>query len=135
MCARYNNPFYISVFLIIRIYLLSTRICHICWYSICHICRYTICNIFNFNAQNDWSISNSFWILLILTNTCARIPIESFAIEFAFTIAWSIFYQCFSFICSCYNIKYFNIIITLTLENCSCDYQYEMMNYYQHQKL
>ena len=116
------------------IYWSSTR--NICCYCICRFCWYNIHNSFNFIARNHWSISNTFWIFTIPSNTCARIPTIIFyplmiifkftltcfiflfliwvtccAFGFACTITWNIFCHCFSFIFICYYIKCFKIYV------------------------
>ena len=122
------------------IYWSSSR--NICWYSICLFCCYSIClfcwyiinSNYNFITLSYWSISNSFLILTILTNTGAGIPaitffeltiiftfiltcfiipfliwITCFTIEFAFTITWNMFCHWFSIIFVCYHVQCFNI--------------------------
>ena len=74
------------------IYWSSTR--NICCYCICRFCWYNIHNSFNFIARNHWSISNTFWIFTIPSNTCARIPTIIFyplMIIFKFTLTCFIF--------------------------------------------
>ena len=69
------------------IYWSSTR--NICCCSICIFCRYNIHNSYNFITLDDWSTSNTFQILSILTNTCVRIPniiIFACMIIFTFTL-------------------------------------------------
>ena len=61
----------ISYFFTMTIYSNSTRI--ICWYSICLFCWYNIPSNYNFITLSHWSISNTFYILIISTYTCVRI--------------------------------------------------------------
>ena len=88
---------FISYFLIIRIYLHSTR--GICWYSICYICWCNICNVYNFVAHNYWISSIIFWKSIILTNVCGRILTMIFSarttlFKLAFTfLIWMFYYR------------------------------------------
>ena len=126
----------------VRIYWHSTPnicwyiICLICLYRICHICWYTICSIYNLSH----TITEVLAILAftVLTNTCTRFPTINFfvhiklfrltltfiviplligiacrAIELAFTIAWNMFYQSFSFIYSSSIIYHLSYTLTL----------------------
>ena len=76
------------------IFFFSTTIhWYICCYSICHFCWYSIHNRYNFITLIHWSINNTFKILAILTNTCARITTIIFfalAIIFTFTLTYFI---------------------------------------------
>ena len=101
-----------------------------------YLSSYTPANVYNFIAYNHWIINNTFQILPILRNTCARIPTLIFftrtifftlaftvifipffiwitfcTIEFAFTVTWNMFYQRFCFVSSYYHIEHFNIYI------------------------
>ena len=124
----------VSYFFTVTIYWSCTR--NICCYSICLFCWCNIHSNYNFITLIHWSISNTFQIRTIFTNTCARIPTIIFftlmiiftftltcfiipffvwitcaTIEFAFTITWNMFCHCFSFIFVCYQIKCFNIYV------------------------
>ena len=80
------------------IYCSSTRtnccysICLFCCYSIYLFYRHNIHNNYNFITLSHWSISNTFEMLTILINACARIPTIIF---FALTIFFTFTLTCF----------------------------------------
>ena len=88
----------IPYFFTITIYRSSTS--YVCCHSLCLFCCYSIClsscysihSNCNFITLTHWSISNTFQILTILTNTCARIPIIIF---FALAIISTLALTCF----------------------------------------
>ena len=115
--------------------------CCICCYSICDICWYDIHNIHNFIIRNHRRISNTFKILPILANTCARILtiivlhiiftltltcfiipfllwITCCTIEFPFTSTWNMFYHCFTIVLASFIIVI--ILNTLTFMPPAC---------------
>ena len=89
------------------------------------------------------SISITFWMFTITTNTCARIRTITFFLhlqdvlhshwhlslfhfwfafhyfEFVIKVTLNMFYQCFCCICCCYHIKKFNIYLFCFTENSS----------------
>ena len=61
------------------------------YWSICHFCWSNVHSSYNFITLDHWSISNTFWIFTIRTDSCARIPtIIYFALDkmiiFTFTL-------------------------------------------------
>ena len=125
--AKYSN---LLLFFTMLINWSST--CDICCYSIYLFCWYIIHKNCNFITFNHWSISNTFKIRTIFTNTCTRAPtiiffvlmiiftflLICFIIPFLFRITccsiepaftWNMLCCCFRFIFVYYHIKCFNI--------------------------
>ena len=132
---------FISYFFIIRIYWSNTR--DICWYSIfvSLVDTLSVTLIISSHAITESSeicfkylpfsqvhvlglqliffflsvkyFLHSHWYLSLfhffIWFTC-------YTIEFAFTVRWNMFFQCFDFMCSCY-IKYFNFFIFCFTQN------------------
>ena len=103
---------------------------YICCYSICHFCWYSIHNRYNFITLNHWSINNTFKVLAILTNTCARIAtIIFFALAITFTFTLTYFIIPFLIWITCCTIG-FAFTITNVLASFLFFYHFKCFNIY-----
>ena len=116
--AKYNNPLCILLYyhqnLLVQIFISTVFVTFAdSLFATFILLSHTITESSNTCAGILTVILFARMILFTLTLTFAIIPFKIWiaccTIESAFTIAWNIFYQCFSFIYSSYKIKYSSI--------------------------